>query len=102
MDGIDTISNKVKPIGNRLLVRLQSTERKTESGIILADQAKQVILVQAEILALGDGEDLAKLNLEVGQTVLVNKHASSSEVDRYDKDVRILVHTDPLGVIEDE
>ena len=46
---------KIKPLGNRILIRPLEAEEKTKSGIYIPDSAKEKPL-EAEVIAVGDGE----------------------------------------------
>lgn len=71
---------KVKPLGNRILVKQVSAEAVTKSGIVLPSTAEKNEKSQYEIVALGNGEDVAKLGLKVGNIVMAGKY-SGDEVD---------------------
>lgn len=47
---------KVKPLGNRILVKQVSAEAVTKSGIVLPQSAEKNEKSQYEIVALGNGE----------------------------------------------
>ena len=90
---------KLKPLGDRVLVRMDlNKEEKTESGIILAEkQQKHSVMVKAEILAIGCGMRIKRLGLKEKDIVCVNKFAAAAEVDRADPYVRILGLDDLFG-----
>lgn len=97
---------KITPCLDRILIKLHSTEETTESGIIVTDRHQQVLLQKATVITLGTGEKVDFLKktagLKEGDTVLVNKYASTSEICREDKNLRIVLDTDILGVIDNE
>ena len=66
---------KVKPLGNRILVKQMSTEEVTASGIVLPASADKEKKTQGTIVAVGNGEDIAKLGLKVGDVVVFGKYA---------------------------
>ena len=66
---------KIKPLGNRVLVKQLSSEEVTKSGIVLPDTADKEKKAQGKIVALGNGEEIAKLGLKVGDTVVFGKYA---------------------------
>jgi chaperonin GroES len=74
---------KVKPLGNRILVKQLSSEEVTKSGIVLPSTAEKNEKSQYEIIALGNGEEIAKLGLSVGNIVVAGKY-SGDEVDNED------------------
>lgn len=71
---------KVKPLGNRILVKQVSAEAVTKSGIVLPQSAEKNEKSQYEIVALGNGEAIAKLGLSIGQVVMAGKY-SGDEVE---------------------
>lgn len=66
---------KVKPLGNRILVKQLSTEEVTKSGIVLPATADKEKKAQGKVVELGTGEDIAKLGLKTGDTVVFGKYA---------------------------
>lgn len=63
----------IKPLGDRVLVKPKEEEEITASGIVLPDTVDKEKKAEGEIIALGNGEKLAKLNLKVGDVVLFEK-----------------------------
>ncbi len=66
---------KVKPLGNRVLVKQLSSEEVTKSGIVLPDTADKEKKAQGKIVELGNGEEVKTLGLKVGDTVVFGKYA---------------------------
>jgi len=66
---------KVKPIGERILVKREKIEEKSSGGIILT-QTQQEVPAQGEVHAVGDVE-----GIEVGDTVVFGKYAGSDALD---------------------
>ena len=66
---------KVKPIGNRVLVKQLSTEEVTKSGIILPATTDKEKKAQGKIIELGNGSEISGLGLKVGDTVVFGKYA---------------------------
>jgi chaperonin GroES len=71
---------KVKPLGNRVLVKQSSQEEVTKSGIILPDTADKEKKAQGKIVGLGNGDEIAKLGLIIGDVVVFGKY-SGEEVE---------------------
>ena len=63
----------IKPLGDRVLVEPQIEETTTESGIVLPDTVDKEKKAQGKILAMGEGEELQKLGLKVGDVVIYEK-----------------------------
>lgn len=66
---------KIRPIGNRILVKQSTQEEVTASGIVLPDTAEKEKKAQGKIVELGSGEAIARLGLKVGDTVVFGKYA---------------------------
>jgi chaperonin GroES len=71
---------KIKPLGNRVLVKQLSSEEVTKSGIVLPDTADKEKKAQGKIVELGAGEEIKTLGLKVGDTVVFGKY-SGDEVE---------------------
>lgn len=88
----------IKPLGDRVLVKPIKEEEVTASGIVLPDTVDKEKKAEGEIIAIGNGEDLAKLNLQVGQKVLFKKWGGE-EVKSGGEEYKILNHDDLVAVI---
>lgn len=100
---------KVKPLGNRILVKQLSTEEVTKSGIVLPDTADKEKKAQGTIVALGNGSEIASLGLKVGDVVVFGKYSGDEvEVDEDGKKVEYKVlyvgkekdESDVLAIVE--
>lgn len=79
---------KIKPMGNRVLVKQDSQEEVTKSGIVLPETADKEKKAVGKIVELGNGEEIAKLNLKVGDRVVFGKYAGEEvEMDENGKKV---------------
>jgi len=92
----------VKPLGDRVLVKVIEAEAKTKGGIILPDTAKEE-KTEGEIVAVGKGkmkDDGTVIPLEVkkGDTVLFGKY-SGDEIVIEDKKHKILRESEILAII---
>ena len=88
----------IKPLGNRVLVKVLETEETTASGIVLPDSAKEK-KAEGEVIAVGDGEKVMKLHLNVGDRVLFGKYAGD-EVEVKDEEYKILKEDEVLAVFD--
>src|SRR5215470_4519910 len=98
-----TVSVKIRPLGDRVVVKPLSSETVTKSGIVLPDTAKEKPQ-EGEILAVGPGKVLdngkrVTLEVKVGQKILFAKYAGS-EVKMDDEDYLILRESDIMGIVE--
>lgn len=96
------MSNKIKPLADRVVIKLQEAEEKTKSGIILAESAKEKPEI-AEVVAVGpggvvDGKEV-KMELAVGDKVLFSKY-SGTEVKLDGVQYTILRQSDVLAKVD--
>ncbi len=94
---------KIKPLGDRILVKRVEEEEVRQGGIIIPDTAKEKPQ-QGSIVAVGSGkvnEDGNRMPLEVkeGDRILFGKYAGS-EVKIGDEEYLIMREDDILGIIE--
>jgi chaperonin GroES len=89
---------KLKPLGERALVKMVEREQTTESGIVLPDTAKEKPQT-AEVVAVGEFEEGVKV--EVGEVVVLRKFAGT-EVDLDGEEHLIVKIEDILGVVGSE
>jgi chaperonin GroES len=94
---------KIKPLGDRIVVKTLSGEAVTKSGIFLPDTAKEKPQ-EGEVLAVGPGKflDSGKRvvpEIQVGQRVLFARYAGS-EVKIDGKEYLILRESDVMGIVE--
>ncbi len=87
---------KLRPIGDRALVKPVEQEEKTASGIVLPETAKDRPQT-ARIIAVGDFED-GKVN--EGDLVVFAKY-SGTGITLDDEDYLILDADDLLGIVEE-
>src|SRR6266700_58700 len=76
-----TVSVKLRPLGDRVVVKAISRETVTKSGIVLPDTAKEKPQ-EGEILAVGPGKVLdngkrVTLEVKVGQKILFAKYGGT-------------------------
>jgi chaperonin GroES len=95
---------KLKPLGDRLIVRALDEEETTASGLVLPDTAKEKPQ-KGEVIAVGDGawdEDGEKripLDVAEGDTVLYSKYGGT-EVKVDGEDLLVLRESDVLAKVE--
>jgi chaperonin GroES len=92
---------KLKPLGDRLIVRALEEEETTASGIVLPDTAKEKPQ-KGKVLAVGDGkvsEETGKrtpLDVAEGDEVLYSKYGGT-EVTVEDDELLVLRESDVLA-----
>jgi len=94
---------KLKPLGDRLIVRAVEEEETTASGIVLPDTAKEKPQ-KGEVLAVGDGardDDGERIPLDVatGDVVLYSKYGGT-EVKVDGEDLLVLRESDVLAKVQ--
>lgn len=93
----------IKPLQDRVVIKMTEAEETTKSGIILAGSAKEKPQV-AEVIAVGPGKTaengtITPVNLKVGQKVLISKY-SGTDVKLDGVEYTILKEDDVLAVVE--
>lgn len=94
---------KLKPLGDRVVVKPIEMESKTKSGLIIPDTAKEKSH-QGKVIAVGPGKlsddgKLEKMNVKTGDTVLYKEYGGDDfKLDG--EEVVILKEEDILGIIE--
>lgn len=95
---------KLKPLGDRVLVkRSEDADEKTSGGIIIPDTAKEKPQ-RGTIISVGQGnkkEDGTRIALDVkeGDMVLFSKY-SGNEIKLDNQEYLIMHETDLLGIVE--
>ncbi|GAB4185208.1 MAG: co-chaperone GroES [Calditrichia bacterium] len=94
---------KLRPLGDRVIVRPLEQEEKTKGGIILPDTAKEKPM-QGEVVAVGPGRrdesgKLVEMEVKVKDKVLYGKYAGT-EVKIEDVEYLILRESDILAIVE--
>ena len=87
----------LKPLADRVLIRLEAKEEKTKSGIFLPDTAKEKPQ-EGTVIAVGPGKKDEPTTVKVGDKVLYRKY-SGSELKLDGKDYLIVKEGDLLGII---
>ncbi len=73
---------KIRPLGDRVIVKRLEEERKTASGIVIPDAAAEKP-DQGEIIAVGNGKvgddgKVRPMNVKVGDKVLFGKYSGQA------------------------
>lgn len=92
----------VKPLGDRVFIKVSESEDKTAGGILLPDSAKEKPQI-GEIVAVGSGKrsedgERQKIDIEVGDKVLYSKYAGT-DVKLGTEDYVLLSEKDILAVV---
>jgi len=94
---------KVRPLGDRVLVKPLEVEEKKKGGIIIPDTAKEKPQ-EGKVIAVGKGKTTEEgktlpLDVKVGDRILFGKY-SGNEIKIDDEDYLIIREEDILGIIE--
>ena len=92
----------IKPLSDKVLIKMCESEDKTKSGIILSANSKEKPQI-AEVIAVGpggkvDGEEI-EMNVKVKDKVIVNKYAGT-EVKYEGEDYIIVRQSDILAILD--
>lgn len=91
----------IKPLGERVVIKMVEAEEKTKSGILLTGTAKEKPQI-AEVLAVGAGitsDEKKKDEIKVGDKVIFSKF-SGTEVKVDGEDLIVIKLADILAVVE--
>ena len=94
---------KIKPLADRVVIKMVEAEEKTKSGIVLPDTAKEKPQ-EGKVLAVGTGKTLdngtkVALEVQVGQKVIFSKYAGT-EIKLDGEELMILNERDILAIVE--
>ena len=95
----------IKPLADRVVIKMVEAEETTKSGIILAGNAKEKPVV-AEVVAVGpggvvDGKDVT-MTVKIGDKVITEKYSGSTvKLPDGDQEYVIVRQGDILAIVED-
>lgn len=92
----------IKPLGDRVLIKMKEAEETTKSGIILTTGSKEKPQI-AEVVEVGPGEKIdgkpQEMYVKKGDNIIVSKYAGT-EVKYDGEDYIIVKQDDILAVVE--
>ncbi len=92
----------LKPLADRVIIKMIESEETTKSGIILAGNSKEKPQI-AEVIAVGPGGEVdgkeVKMYIQKGDKVVVNKYAGT-EIKYEGEDYIIVKQNDILAIAE--
>ena len=96
---------KVKPLGDRILIKQLEAKEKTKGGIVIPDTAKEKPQ-EGEVVAVGEGkktEDgkVIAPSVKVGDKILYGKY-SGTEITVDEEDYLIVREEDILAIVKQE
>ncbi len=94
---------KIKPLGEKVLIKRLEAEEKTRGGIVLPDTAKEKPQ-KGKVLAVGDGKLLddgtrAAFQVKVGDTVLFASYAGT-EIKVEGEEMVLMDEGDILAILD--
>ena len=92
----------LKPLGDRVVVKMLEAEETTKSGIILAGKSEEKSQI-AEVIKVGPGieEDGKKIEIQVkeGDKVVINQY-SGTNIKYHGEEFVIVRYSDILAIAE--
>ena len=93
----------LKPLGDRIVVKVITRDEKTKGGILLPDTAKEKP-TEGEVMAVGTGKVLDNgqklpLDVKVGDRIIFSKYAGT-EVTVNGEELVIFSERDVLAIVE--
>ncbi len=93
---------KIKPLSDRVLIKMTQAQETTQSGIVLAGASQEKPQV-AEVIAVGpggvvDGKEV-QMHLKAGDKVIASKYAGT-EVKVDGEEYIIVRQSDILAIVE--
>ena len=92
----------IKPLSDRVLIKMKEAEETTKSGIILATNSQEKPQI-AEVIEVGPGEKVdgkvQEMYVKKGDNVIVSKYAGT-EVKYEGVDYIIVKQEDILAIVE--
>ncbi len=97
------MATKVRPLGDKILVKRVEAENKTKGGIVLPDTAKEKP-AEGVVLAVGDGKLLdsgerASFQVKKGDRIIFSSYAGS-EITVDGEELLVMGEEDVLAVVE--
>ena len=96
-------STKVRPLGDKILLKRVEAESKTKSGIVLPETAKEKPK-RGTVIAVGDGKLLdsgerAKFQVKKGDEVIFASYAGT-EIKVGDEELLVLSEDEVLAILD--
>ena len=92
----------IKPLSDRVLIKMKEGEETTKSGIILSASSKEKSQI-AEVIEVGPGEKidgkLQEMPVKKGDNIIVNKYAGT-EIKYENEEYIIVKQEDILAIVE--
>jgi len=89
---------KVKPLADRVIVKLEKNEAKTAGGIIIPDTAQEKTQ-QGVVVEVGPGTEKDPITVKAGQKVMYDKYAGT-QIKIDGEDHLIVRMADIIAIVE--
>ncbi|MCI6859390.1 MAG: co-chaperone GroES [Eubacterium sp.] len=93
---------KLRPLGDRVVLKFKEAEEKTKSGIILPDSAREKPQ-EAVVVAVGPGKvvdgKLVPMQVKTGDNVIYSEYAGT-EVKFEEEEYTIVGQDDIIAIVE--
>ena len=93
---------KLKPLGDKVVLKVKETEEKTAGGVYLPDTSKEKTM-QATVIAVGSGEVIdgkkVPLDVKVGDEAIYAKY-SGTEIKVGNEEYLLVKQSDILAICE--
>jgi chaperonin GroES len=87
---------RIQPLGENVLVRIESKETKTASGLYLPENATGEREQQGTVVAVGSDKEI---KVKKGDTVIFKRYGTSEELKLAGADHILLNYKDVLAVV---
>ena len=96
--------SKLRPLGDRVIVKPAAKEEMTKAGIILPDTVDKERPEQGEVIAVGPGRvldngQMSAMSLKIGDKIVFKKYGPD-EVKMGDEELLVISESDVMAVIE--
>lgn len=92
----------IKPLSNRVLIKMEEGEETTKSGIILSNASKEKTQI-AKVIEVGPGEKvegkIEEMYVKKGDRIIVGKY-TGTEVKYENEEYLIVKQDDILAIVE--
>lgn len=92
------MASKIKPLGDRVVVKPNAVEEKTQGGIYIPTKADEKV-VEGTVVAVGPGKGDSAMSVKNGERVIFNQYAVT-EVEHGGEKYAVLREDDIVAVIE--
>jgi chaperonin GroES len=89
---------KIKPLADRVLIKIDEGELKTASGLIIPQTAQEKTQTGV-VVAVGEGDEKTKITVKAGQKVMYDKYAGT-QIKVEGVEHLILKMADVVAIIE--